>query len=110
MAMASRVWDVRFPLVMMRLGVRRLGETACRAASQVFLVVEPKFVWDAEAVRKREKAIKRAKLAAAELFRVSPLDGPPVSAGKTRSSFSSTTVSCLLRGDGHGLGKPRGVT
>lgn len=42
--------------------------------TQVFLVVEPKFEWDAGAVKRRERAVKRAKIAAAELFRTSPLD------------------------------------
>lgn len=41
---------------------------------QVFLVVEPKFEWDAGAVKRRERAVKRAKVAAAEMFRTSPLD------------------------------------
>lgn len=40
---------------------------------QVFLVVEPKFEWDAGAVKRRERAAKSAKIAAAELFRMSPL-------------------------------------
>lgn len=42
--------------------------------SQVFLIVEPKFEWDADAVKRRERAVKRAKIATAELFRASPLD------------------------------------
>lgn len=50
----------------------------CRATNiglrQLFLVVEPKFEWDAGAVKRRERAVKRAKIAAAELFRTSPLD------------------------------------
>lgn len=53
----------------------------CRAGvgflRQVFLVVEPKFEWDAGAVKRRERAVKRAKIAAAELFRTSPLDENP---------------------------------
>lgn len=49
---------------------------ACRTGGlrQVFFVVEPKFEWDAGAVKRRERAVKRAKIAAAELFRASPLD------------------------------------
>lgn len=37
------------------------------------MVVEPKFEWDAGAVKRRERAAKSAKIAAAELFRMSPL-------------------------------------
>lgn len=43
------------------------------SCQQVFLVVEPKFEWDAGAVKRRERAVKSAKIAAAELFRMSPL-------------------------------------
>lgn len=50
-----------------------LGSMLC-GSRQVFLVVEPKFEWDAGAVKRRERAVKRAKIAAAELFRTSPLD------------------------------------
>ncbi|CAM9510658.1 unnamed protein product [Pylaiella littoralis] len=47
------------------------------AVERVFLVVEPKFEWDAGAVKRRERAVKHAKLTAAELFRTSPLDESP---------------------------------
>lgn len=41
---------------------------------QVFLVVEPKFEWDADAVKRREQAIKSAKIATADLLRNLPLN------------------------------------
>ncbi|CAM9958896.1 unnamed protein product, partial [Discosporangium mesarthrocarpum] len=38
---------------------------------RVFLVVEPKYEWDKKAVKRREQAVKRAKIASAEMFRLS---------------------------------------
>lgn len=36
--------------------------------------VEPKFEWDADSVKRRERAVKRAKIASANLFQTSPTD------------------------------------
>lgn len=55
---------------------------------QVFLVVEPKFELDAGAVKRRERAVKRAKIAAAELFRTSPLDENPSGSSEGWSALS----------------------
>ncbi|CAM9941979.1 unnamed protein product, partial [Sphacelaria rigidula] len=60
-----------------RIPWKKLGkDPVVVVIDRVFLVVEPKFEWDADAVKRREKAVKCAKLAAAELFRTSPLEDP----------------------------------
>lgn len=61
--------------------------------TQVFLVVEPKFEWHAGAVKRRERAVKRGKIAAAELFRTSPLDDSPAG-----STDGESTVTFSLKG------------
>ncbi|CAM9668832.1 unnamed protein product [Ectocarpus sp. 4 AP-2014] len=62
---------------------------------RVFLVVEPKFEWDAGAVKRRERAVKRGKIAAAELFRTSPLDDTP--AGSTEGGSKARWGSGLQK-------------
>lgn len=57
-------------------------------AGQVFLVVEPKFEWDAEAVKRRDRAVKRAQIATAELFRTSPLDNDDDAAAAAAAAAS----------------------
>lgn len=67
---------------------------------QVFLVVEPKFEWDADAVKRREKAVKRAKLAAADLFRTSPLDDAPTASEPGKLFLVLLGIKFLFQGGG----------
>lgn len=63
---------------------------------QVFLVVEPKLEWDTEAVKRRDRAVKRAQIATAELFRTSPLDdGDDASAAASASMEGQLRACCI---------------
>lgn len=55
----------------------------------MFLVVEPKFEWDAGAVKRRDRAVKHARITAAELFRTSPLDESPAGSAEGSARFFS---------------------
>lgn len=63
---------------------------------KVFMVVEPKLEGDADAVKRREKAIKRAKIATAELFRTSPLEVDPAASDGTEGGQPLFALCCSV--------------
>lgn len=52
-------------------------------------MVEPKFEWDADAVKRRDRAVKRAQIATAELFQTSPLDDDDAAAATTAAAAAA---------------------
>ncbi|CAM9592413.1 unnamed protein product [Choristocarpus tenellus] len=58
--------------------------------NRVFLVVEPKYEWDERAMKRREQAIKRSKIASAEIFRLSPHLGIAQEEGSSRPGGSTS--------------------